>query len=59
MTRSTGWRGIYRTCIAAVVHFVPNGLKLRGHLGSELQRKSAAILSIEKDENPEVSVVKA
>ena len=22
--------GIYRTCIAAVVHFVPNGLKLRG-----------------------------
>ena len=51
--------GIYRTCITAVVHFVPNGLKLRGHLGSELQRKSAAILSIEKDENPEVSVVKA
>ena len=40
--------GIYRTCIAAVVHFVPNGLKLRGHLGSELQRKSAAILSIER-----------
>ena len=35
--------GIYRTCVAAVVHFVPNGLKLRGHLGSELQRKSAAI----------------
>lgn len=51
--------GIYRTCIAAVVHFVPNGLKLWGHLGSELQRKSAAILSIEKDENPEISVVKA
>ena len=50
---------IYHTCIAAVVHFVPNGLKLRGHLGSELQRKSAAILSIEKDENPEISVVKA
>ena len=51
--------GVYPTCIAAVVHFVPNGLKLRGHLGSELQRKSAAILSIEKDENPEISVVKA
>ena len=33
--------GIYRTCITAVVHFVPNGLKLRGHLGSELQRTSA------------------
>ncbi|MDR1562243.1 MAG: toprim domain-containing protein, partial [Dysgonamonadaceae bacterium] len=41
--------GIYRTCIVCVLHFVPNGLKLRGHLGSELQRKAAAILSIEKD----------
>lgn len=28
-------------------------------MGSELQRKSAAILSIEKDKNPEISVVKA
>ena len=51
--------GIYRTCIAAVVHFVPNGLKLRGHLGSELQRKAATILSIEKDDEPAQSVVKA
>ena len=42
-----------------MLHFVPNGLKLRGHLGSELQRKAAAILSIEKDSNPAVSVVKA
>jgi hypothetical protein len=51
--------GIYKTCIVCVLHFVPNGLKLRGHLGSELQRKAAAILSVEKDENPQVSVVKA
>ncbi|GEM52767.1 topoisomerase [Empedobacter brevis NBRC 14943 = ATCC 43319] len=51
--------GIYKTCIVGVLHFTPNGLKLRGHLGSELQRKAAAILSIEKDDNPEVSVVKA
>jgi hypothetical protein len=51
--------GIYKTCIVCVLHFVPNGLKLRGHLGSELQRKSAAILSIERDENPQISVVKA
>jgi len=52
--------GIYNTCIVTVLHFVPNGLKLRGHLGSELQRKSAAILSIERDGNQqEVSVVKA
>jgi len=28
-------------------------------LGSELQRKAAAILSIEKDEEPQISVVKA
>ena len=51
--------GIYKTCIIGVLHFTPNGLKLRGHLGSELQRKAAAILSIEKDENPQISVVKA
>ncbi len=51
--------GIYKTCIICVLHFVPNGMKLRGHLGSELQRKAAAILSIERDEEPQISVVKA
>jgi hypothetical protein len=51
--------GIYKTCIIEVLHFTPNGLKLRGHLGSELQRKAAAILSIEKDDDPQISVVKA
>lgn len=51
--------GIYRTCIVCVLHYVPNGLKLRGHLGSELQRKAAAILSIELDTKPSISVVKA
>ena len=51
--------GIYRTCIVCVLHYVPNGLKLRGHLGSELQRKAAAIVSIELDSEPSVSVVKA
>ena len=50
--------GIYNTCIICVPHFVPNGIKLRGHIGSELQRKAAGILSIEKDDNPEYSVVK-
>lgn len=49
--------GIYNTCIVTVLHFIPNELKLRGHLGSELQRKAAAILSIEKDNDPAVSVV--
>jgi hypothetical protein len=51
--------GIYKTCIVCVLHFVPNGMKLRGHLGSELQRKSAAILSIERDGDTQASVVKA
>jgi hypothetical protein len=51
--------GIYKTCIVCVLHFIPNGMKLRGHLGSELQRKAAAILSIEYDTDPVVSVVKA
>ncbi|MDR2843038.1 MAG: toprim domain-containing protein [Candidatus Symbiothrix sp.] len=51
--------GIYKTCIVCVLHFIPNGLKLRGHLGSELQRKAAAILSVEKDEPPQISVIKA
>jgi GTPase SAR1 family protein len=50
--------GIYKTCIVCVLHFVPNGMKLRGHLGSELQRKSAAILSIERDNDPQISVLK-
>lgn len=51
--------GIYNTCILCVFHFVPNGLKLCGHLGSKLQRKAATILSIEKDDEPAMSVVKA
>ena len=51
--------GNYNNCILCVLHFVPNGLKLRGHLGSELQRKAATILSIEKDDEPTQSVVKA
>ena len=34
-------------------------MKLRGHLGSEIQRKAAGILSIEKEDNTNTSVVKA
>ncbi len=51
--------GIYQTCIACLLHLVPSGVKLRGHLGSELQRKSAGILCIEKDENTDISCIKA
>ena len=50
--------GFYHCCVVCVLHFVPNGIKLRGHIGSELQRKAAGILSIEKDTNPAYSVVK-
>ncbi len=49
----------YHTLMICVLHYVPGGIKLRGHLGSELQRKAATILSVEKDENPNYSVVKA
>ena len=50
---------IYNTCIVCVLHFIPNGLKLRGHLGSELQRKAAAIVSIEREGNSNVSLIKS
>ncbi len=50
---------IYNTCIICVLHFIPNGLKLRGHLGSELQRKAAAILSIEREGSSGTSLIKA
>jgi hypothetical protein len=51
--------GIYQTCILCVLHLVPNGIKLRGHLGSELQRKAAGILCIEKDTETDVSCIRA
>ena len=51
--------GIYKTCIICVLHLVPNGIKLRGHLGSELQRKSAGILCIEKEADTDISYIKA
>ena len=50
---------IYRTVIICVLHTVPAGLKLRGHLGSEMQRKAAGILLIEKEEDGTGSLVKA
>lgn len=51
--------GIYKTCIVCVLHMTSSGQKLRGHLGSEIQRKAAGILSIEKEENSNISIVKA
>ena len=57
-TNFTAWQASTIPASSCVLHFVPNGIKLRGHIGSELQRKAAGILSIEKDDNPEYSVVK-
>jgi hypothetical protein len=51
--------GFYHCCVVCVLHFLPNGQKLRGHLGSELQRKAAGIISLEKDDNPDFSVINA
>lgn len=51
--------GIYKTCILCVLHLSPSGYKLRGHLGSEIQRKAAGILCIEKEEDKTQSLVKA
>jgi hypothetical protein len=51
--------GMYHTCIVFALHHIPNGLKIRGHIGSETHRKAAGILSVEKDENPTFSVIKA
>ena len=50
---------IYNCCIVVALHLSPSGYKLRGHLGSEIQRKAAGIISIEKDQNPQFSVIKA
>jgi len=51
--------GIYKTCIVCVLHLSPSGYKLRGHLGSEVQRKAAGIISVEKDEDKQDSIIKA
>ncbi len=49
---------IYRCCIVLVLHLSPSGYKLRGHLGSEIQRKAAGIISIEREPNSPFSVIK-
>ena len=51
--------GMYHTCIVYALHHVPNGFKIRGHIGSETLRKAAGILSVERDDNPVFSVIKA
>jgi len=50
---------IYNTVVVCVLHMAPSGMKLRGHLGSEVQRKAAGILLIEKDDKTDTSLIKA
>jgi hypothetical protein len=50
---------IYNTLIVCVLHLAPSGMKLQGHLGSEVQRKAAGILLIEKELDQNTSIVKA
>lgn len=50
---------IYNTVIICVLHLTPSGMKLRGHLGSEVQRKAAGILLVEKDDDTHCGGVKA
>ncbi len=49
----------YHTSIICVLHYVPGNTKLRGHLGSELQRKAATILAVEKEYNSPCNTIRA
>ena len=40
---------VYNTLIIVVIHRNPNDNKVRGHLGSQLIRKSESVLAIKKD----------
>lgn len=49
---------LYHTCILCVLHLTPSGNKLRGHLGSELQRKAVAVISVESSPEGDLSIAK-
>ena len=48
----------YNTVIISVVHTAGIPEKVRGHIGSELTRKSSAVIDIETDRKKNCSVVK-
>ena len=50
--------GIYKTCIVTVLHLSQRA-EAEGTLGKRVAAEAAAILSIEKDSDPTISVVKA
>ena len=43
------WAGKYDCHVAGILHFNPNSEKARGHLGSQLERKSESNLTLTKD----------
>lgn len=47
----------FNTSIICIVHVNPNSDKERGHLGSQLQRKSESVISIKKDEQGDISFI--
>lgn len=50
---------IYQTVVIVVIHLNPGALeKARGHLGSQLNRKSESILSVTKTKGSDISRVK-
>lgn len=40
--------GIYNTCVICVLHFVPNGVKLRLYIGSELRERRQAFFRLRR-----------
>lgn len=44
------WTDKYQIHITGILHENPNGLKMRGHLGSEMSRKASTILKVEANE---------
>jgi hypothetical protein len=54
-----GLSDIYKTIVIVVIHLNPGALeKARGHLGSQLNRKSESTLSVTKEKGSDISKVK-
>jgi hypothetical protein len=49
---------VYSVLVICVIHFLENGMKLRGHLGSELQRKASSILLVERKKTSDSMLIR-
>lgn len=52
-----GMANDHNTVIWSILHFNPGGDKMRGHLGSYLERKSETVLRMEKESDGETAVI--